>query len=109
MGCENTLGGLKRRAVRLAVIDFPIAFSMESHLEEAVLRIMAFAAAGTDHVAAPGGSVAIVIFGDGEGGAATAGDQEHSEWARSHAGVNGLAFGQSSRAGSPRHTATLLA
>ena len=64
-----------------ALIDFPIAFGVESHLEQAVLRIMALAAAGTGHVAAPSRALAIVVLGYGEGGAATAGDQEHAEGA----------------------------
>ena len=65
----------------LAVIDFPVAFGLESYLEEAIFGIVAFAASGTDHIAAPGGSVAIVIFRDGEGCSATAGDEEHAEGA----------------------------
>ena len=52
---------------------------MESHLKEAVFRVMAFAAAGAGHVAAPGRAFAIVVFGHGEGCAATAWDQEHAE------------------------------
>lgn len=63
----------------LAVVDFPIALGVESHLEEAVFGIVAFAAAGTNHVAAPGGSEAVVIFGYRERSAATAGNQEHAE------------------------------
>lgn len=52
---------------------------MESHLEQAVLRVMALAASGTGEIATPGGTLAIVVFGDGEGRAAAAGDQEHAE------------------------------
>jgi len=72
-------GGQPRAAVPtfvagLAVVDFPVAFGMESHLKEAVLGIVALAAGGAGHVAAPGGAFAVVIFGDRECGAATAGD-----------------------------------
>jgi len=52
---------------------------MKAHLEEAVLGVVAFAAPGTGQVAAPGGSLTIVILGDGEGCSAAAGDQEHAE------------------------------
>ena len=64
----------------LAFIDFPVAFGVKSHLEEAIFGIVALAAAWADHVTAPGGALAIVVFGNREGGAATAGDQEHAEW-----------------------------
>jgi hypothetical protein len=56
-----------------ALVDFPIAFGVESHLEKAILGVVAFAAAGAAHVAAPGGTLAVVVFGDGEGRAAAAG------------------------------------
>ena len=65
--------------MQLTVVDFPIAFGVESHLEEAVLGVVAFAAAGAGHVAAPGGAFAVVVFGDGECGAAATGDEEHAE------------------------------
>src|SRR3954462_7181249 len=52
---------------------------MESHLEEAVFGIVALAAAWAFEIAAPGGALVIVVFGDREGGAATARDQEHAE------------------------------
>ena len=47
---------------------------MESHLEETILGIVAFAAGGAGHVAAPGGAFAVIVFGDREGGAAATGD-----------------------------------
>ena len=59
---------------KLTVIDLPVSLGVKSHLKEAVFRIVAFAASGTDHVAAPCGSEAIVVFGNGEGCAAAAGD-----------------------------------
>lgn len=65
--------------MHLALVDFPVAFGVESHLEETVFRIVTLAAAGADQVAAPGGALVVVVFGDGEGGAAAAGDEEHAE------------------------------
>ena len=65
----------------LAVIDFPVAFGLESHLEEAVFGVVALRAAGADQVAAPGRALAIVVLGHGEGCAAAAGDQKHAEGA----------------------------
>jgi len=73
---------------RLALVDFPVALRVEAHLEEAVFGIVTFAAAGASQVAAPGGSVTIVIFGHRERSAATAGDQEHAKWARILARIN---------------------
>ena len=52
---------------------------MKAHLEEAVFGVVALATAGADQVAAPGGSLTIIVLGDGEGGAAAAGDQEHAK------------------------------
>lgn len=57
-----------------ALVDFPIALRVESHLEQAVFGIVALAAAGADDVATPRGSLLVVVFRDGEGRAATAGD-----------------------------------
>ena len=87
---------------RLAVVDFPISFRMESHLKKAVFGIMAFAAAGADQIAAPGGALAIVVLGDGEGGAAAAGDEEHAEvcWRFYHCGFGGALHLASSYLGS---------
>ncbi len=65
----------------LAVVYLPVAFGMEAHLQKAVLRVVPLAAAGTDEVAAPGGALAIVVFGDCESCSATARDQEHAEGA----------------------------
>ena len=60
--------------IDLTFVDLPVAFGVKSHLEEAVFGIVTFAASGADHVAAPGGAFAVVVFGDGEGGAAAARD-----------------------------------
>ena len=62
-----------------AIVDFPIAFGMESHLEEAVLGIVTLAATGTFQIAAPCGAPVVVVFGYRECSAATAWDQEHAE------------------------------
>jgi len=52
---------------------------MESHLEETVLGIVTLAASGAGEIAAPSGALTIVVFRDGEGGAAAAGDEKHME------------------------------
>ena len=63
----------------LTLVDLPIAFPVESHLEKTVLGVVALAAAGADQVAAPGRALAIVVLGHREGCAAAAGDQKHAE------------------------------
>ena len=63
----------------LALVDFPVAFGMKSHLEETVLGIVVLAASRADEITAPRGAFAVVVLGDGEGCAATAGDKEHAE------------------------------
>ena len=72
---------------RLTVVNFPIAFGMESYLKQAVLGVVTLAAAGADQVTTPGGSLAIVVLRHGEGGAAAAWDQKHAEGARSLARI----------------------
>src|SRR5947207_650660 len=62
-----------------ALIAFPIAFEVKSHLQETVLRIMSFLAAGTNEVTPPIRALTIVVFGDGESQPATAGNQEHPQ------------------------------
>ena len=47
---------------------------MKSNLEQTIPGVVTLAAAGADHIPAPAGPLAIVVFGDGEGGAATARD-----------------------------------
>lgn len=61
------------------LVDLPVSLGMESHLKEAVLGIVALAASGADQVSAPCSTLAIVVFGDGERGAAAAGDEEHAQ------------------------------
>ena len=65
----------------LTLVDLPIAFPVESHLQKTVPGVVALAAAGADQVAAPGRALAIVVLGHGEGRATTAGDEEHAEGA----------------------------
>ena len=60
---------------------------MESYLKEAVLGIVALAAARANQVTTPGSSLAIVVLGHSERGAATARDQEHAKGARGLAGI----------------------
>ena len=60
--------------IDLTFVDLPVAFGVKSHLEEAVFGVVAFAAAGTAEIAAPSRALAVVVFGDGEGGAAAARD-----------------------------------
>lgn len=52
---------------------------MESHLKQAVLGIVTFAAAGAGQIAAPRSALAIVVLGHREGGAATARHEKHAE------------------------------
>ena len=63
----------------LALVDFPVAFGVESHLEEAIFGVVVLAAARADHVATPRGALTVVVLGDCESGAAAAGDEEHAE------------------------------
>src|SRR5215469_4500475 len=82
-----------------AAVDFPVAFGLESHLEQAVLGIVAFTAFRTNQIAAPGGTLTVVIFGYGKSCAAAARDQEHAERARGLAAIDGLGSRRSARAG----------
>ena len=63
----------------LAFVDLPIAFGVKAHLEQAIFGVVALAATWTDEIAAPGGALMVVVFGDGEGASATAGDEEHPQ------------------------------
>lgn len=74
-------------AWRLTLVNFPIAFGVEPYLKDAVLGIVALAAAGTNHVTTPRGSPAVIVLGHCERGAAAAWDEEHAEWVRSLAGI----------------------
>jgi len=63
----------------LAVVHLPISLRVKADLQEAVLGIVPLAAAGANQIAAPRGSLAIVVLGHGERGSATARDQEHAQ------------------------------
>jgi len=52
---------------------------MKSHLQKAVFGVVPLLASGADQVTAPGSTLAIVVFGDSEGRAAAARDEEHAE------------------------------
>jgi hypothetical protein len=64
---------------KLALVHLPISLGVESHLQQAVLGIVSFAAARTDEIAAPARTLVVVILGDGKRGSATAGDEEHAQ------------------------------
>ena len=52
---------------------------MEPHLKKPVSGVVTLPTPGADQVARPGGTLAIVVFGDREGRAATAWDEEHTQ------------------------------
>jgi hypothetical protein len=61
----------------LTLIYRPIPATLVPDLQQPVFRIVPLLTVGTLQVSAPGGSLTIVIFGDGEGSPAAAGNQEH--------------------------------
>ena len=65
--------------IRLTLIDRPIAFSLIAKLQQSILGVVTLRATGTLQIAAPGRALTIVVFGNGEGSAATAGDEKHLE------------------------------
>src|SRR5579863_5372546 len=73
----TTVERFKRRGS--AVVHFPIALGMETHLQEAILWIVALAASWTGQVPAPGSSLPIEILGDCESDAAAARNQKHAK------------------------------
>jgi hypothetical protein len=68
-----TIDEVKRQSTS-ALVYFPIAFGVKSHLQKTVLGIMSFGAPWTNEVTAPSRALTIVILGDGKGQSATAGD-----------------------------------
>src|SRR5579864_2316082 len=64
---------------RLALIDLPIAFGVESDLEQPVLGVVALAASGAGKITAPGRALMIIVLGDGKGCAAAAWNQKHAQ------------------------------
>src|SRR5215469_12143013 len=77
--CFNRGREAQGERIGLALVHLPVALRMESHLKEPVLGVVTLATSGADQVAAPGGALAIVVFGHGEGCAAAAGDEEHAQ------------------------------
>jgi len=63
----------------LAAADFPEAFVLVVEGQQAIARIVTLAAVGAGNEAADVHSAAVVIFGNGKTGAATARDEEHAE------------------------------
>src|SRR5208282_635105 len=68
-----------RAVAELALVDCPIAFGVESHLQQAVLGIVPLAAAGTDEIAAPRRALMIVVLCHGEGCSTAAGNEKHAQ------------------------------
>ena len=58
--------------------DFPEALRLVIERQQAIARVVTLAAVRAGNEAAEVHSLAVVILGNGEGGAATAGDQEHA-------------------------------
>jgi hypothetical protein len=65
------------RGVLSTLVYLPISGALVAELQQTVFGVMPFAAPGAFQVAAPGGSLAIVIFGNGKCGPATARDEVH--------------------------------
>jgi hypothetical protein len=65
--------------ISLAFIHRPVSFALIAQLQQTVLGVMSFAALGTFQIAAPGGSLMIIVLGNGKSGSATAGDEIHLE------------------------------
>ena len=65
--------------LRLTLIYLPIPFALVAELQQAVFRVVPLAALGTLQIPAPSCSLAIVVFGNGKGSPATAGDEKHLE------------------------------
>jgi hypothetical protein len=63
----------------LAIINGPKALLMITEVKQAIARIVPLAALGAGNEAAQVHSLAIIVLGNSEAQAATAGDQEHAE------------------------------
>ena len=72
-------GPLEPCSLLLAFFDAPVALLLISKLKQSVLGIVPLAALRAFQVAVPVGAAAIVAFGDGESGAATARYEAHSQ------------------------------
>jgi hypothetical protein len=65
--------------ISLALVNRPVAFAVIADLQQAVLGIVALATARAGKIAPPSRTLAIVIFGDGEGQTTTAWNKKHAE------------------------------
>jgi hypothetical protein len=65
--------------IHLASVYLPIALAMISNLQQSILGIVALSAVRTDEITAPGCALPVIVFCDGEGCAATAGQHKHSQ------------------------------
>ena len=61
-----------------AIFHLPEAVLVATKMQQAVARVMALAACGAGNETAEVHSPAVVFLGNGKGGAAAAGDQEHA-------------------------------
>src|SRR5450755_1899119 len=77
--CRDAAGRVSCLAA-LASPNFPKAFLLVVEREQAIARVVALAAVRAGNEAANVHSPPVVIFGDGKGRAATAGDEEHAEF-----------------------------
>jgi hypothetical protein len=80
VSCPDYSSANRRRVLYcygLALIYLPISFALITDLQQAIFRIMPFAALGAFQIAAPRGPLTIIVFGDDECSPATARDQEH--------------------------------
>src|ERR1700685_3732826 len=75
----STRGRSGSSAVVSTGVDLPESVALIADLQQPVLGIVTFAAGRAGEVAAPGCTLAVVVFGHGKGCAAAAGDQEHLE------------------------------
>ncbi len=65
--------------LRLAFVDFPVAFAVIPKMQQAVCRIVALAAIGALQEPAPGAALLIVVRRDSECRPAAAGNEKHLE------------------------------
>src|ERR1700689_4791976 len=75
----STRGRSGSSAVVSTGVDLPESVALIAHLQQPGLGIVTFSAGRAGEVAAPGCTLAVVVFGHGKGCAAAAGDQEHLE------------------------------
>jgi len=62
-----------------AIIHLPVAFALIADLEKPIFWVVPLLAVGAFQIAAPGGSLAIVVFSDRESRPAAAGNHKHLE------------------------------